>query len=67
MHVEATLNAEDGALLREALDRRLAADRQDGGPRSLPQRRRGAFLDLVRHHADCREGACPGRAATGLR
>ncbi len=62
-HLEATLNAEDGALLQQALDRRLATDRHDGDPRTMPQRRRDAFMDLVRHHADCTEQQVPGQGS----
>ena len=52
-HLSGTLNAEEGALLSDVLNRRMEADRVEGDPRSRPQRRQQAFLDVLRHYADC--------------
>jgi hypothetical protein len=62
-HVEGTLNAEDGALLQDVLNKRMEADRADGDTRALPQRRRQAFMDVIRHYADCHEQAVPGQGS----
>lgn len=52
-HVSGTLNAEEGALLNDVLNRRMESDRVQGDPRSRPQRRQQAFTDVIRHYADC--------------
>jgi hypothetical protein len=63
-HLEATLDAEDGALLQEVLDRRVEADRVEGDTRQRPQRRQQALMDVIRHYADCAEQAVPGQGST---
>jgi hypothetical protein len=62
-HLSGTLNAEEGALLQEVLDRGMEAGRVEGDTRSKPQRRQQAFMDVVRHHADCREQQLPGQGS----
>ncbi len=62
-HVEGTLDGEDGALLQDVINKRLAAGRVDGDTRGLPQRRRQAFMDVIRHYADCRDEQVPGQGS----
>jgi hypothetical protein len=62
-HVQGTLDAEDGALLQDVLNKRMEADRTEGDTRGLPQRRRQAFMDVVRHYADCRDDSVPGQGS----
>jgi hypothetical protein len=51
--INGLLSPEEGTLLNDVLDKRMAADRLDGDTRSNPRRRHDGMIDIFRHYADC--------------